>query len=282
MGPMSDSTLTPFTASDGDNIAVRDWPLSPLLAMRGVVVLVHGLGEHSGRYHPLARRLNSWRFAVRGYDQYGHGESGGVRGALPSAARLVDDLADVIDSTRKRMAPGQPLLVLGHSLGGLVAATAVARGAIAIEGLVLSSPPFDAGLNPLQKFLVATLPVVAPNVTLGNGLDPAFLSHDADVVAMYKADALVHDRISARLGRFIADTGPQVVAQAAQWTVPTLLMYAGADKLVDPRGSRAFAAAAPAQVVTSRCFGDLYHEIFNELDARPVYDQFRQWLDERF
>jgi len=279
---MSDSILTPFTASDGDNIAVRDWPLPPVLGIRGVVLLVHGLGEHSGRYHPLARRLNSWQFAVRGYDQYGHGESGGARGALPSPDRLVEDLADVIDSTRKRMQPGQPLVVLGHSLGGLVAATAVARDAIAIEGLVLSSPPFDAGLNRLQKFLVATLPAVAPNLTLGNGLDPDFLSHDPDVVAMYKADPLVHDRISARLGRFIADAGPQVVVHATQWTVPTLLMYAGADKLADPRGSRAFAAAAPAQVVTSRCFDDLYHEIFNELDARPVYDQLRQWLDERF
>lgn len=279
---MSESTLSPFTASDGDNIAVRDWPLPPVLGMRGVVLLVHGLGEHSGRYHPLARRLTSWQFAVRSYDQYGHGESGGVRGALPSPDRLVDDLADLIDSTRKRMLPGQPLVVLGHSLGGLVAAIAVARDAIAIEGLVLSSPPFDAGLNRLQKFLVATLPTVAPNLTLGNGLDPEVLSHDPDVVAMYKADALVHDRISARLGRFIADAGPQVVVHATQWTVPTLLMYAGADKLVDPRGSRAFAAAAPAQVVTSRCFDDLYHEIFNELDVRPVYDRLRQWLDERF
>ncbi len=158
----------------------------------------------------------------------------------------------------------------------------MARNAIAVEGLVLSSPPFDAGLNPLQKLLVATLPAVAPNLTLGNGLDPDFLSHDPDVVALYKADSMVHDRISARLGRFIADAGPQVLARAAQWTVPTLLMYAGMDKLVDPRGSRAFAAVAPAQVVTSRCFDDLYHEIFNELDARPVYDQLRQWLDERF
>lgn len=279
---MSESTLSPFTASDGDNIAVRDWPLSPVLGMRGVVVLVHGLGEHSGRYHPLARRLNSWRFAVRGYDHYGHGESGGVRGALPSPSRLVDDLADVIDSTRKRMAAGQPLIVLGHSLGGLVAAAAVARGAIALEGLVLSSPPFHAGLNPLQKILLATLPSVAPNLTLGNGLDPNFLSHDPEVVALYKADSMVHDRISARLGRFIADAGPQVLAHAAQWTVPTLLMYGGQDKLVDPRGSRAFAADAPAHVVTSRCFDGMYHEIFNELDARPVYDQLRQWLDARF
>ena len=73
-----------------------------------------------------------------------------------------------------------------------------------------------------------------------------------------------------------------VVARAAQWTVPTLLMYAGADKLVDPRGSRAFAAAAPAQVVTAHCFEGLFHEIFNELDARPVFELLRQWLDERF
>ena len=247
-----------------------------------MVVLVHGLGEHSGRYDELARRLNGWGFAVRGYDQYGHGESGGARGALPSAMRLVEDLADVIDSTRKRMRQGLPLIVLGHSLGGLVAASAVAQGVVAIDGLVLSSPAFDAGLNAFQKLLVATLPRIAPNLTVGNGLDPDFLSHDVDVVARYKADPMVHDRISARLGRFIADTGPQVVDRAAQWTVPTLLMYAGADKLVDPGGSRAFAAAAPAQVVTARCFEDLFHEIFNELDAQPVFDLLRRWLDERF
>lgn len=279
---MSDSTLTPFTACDGENLALRDWPLPAGLALRGQVVLVHGLGEHSGRYDYLARRLNSWGFAVRSYDQYGHGESGGVRGALPSPARLVDDLADVVESTRKRMQPGQPMIVLGHSLGGLVAAIAVSQDAIAIQGLVLSSPAFDAGLNAFQKLLVATLPTIAPNLTVGNGLDPDFLSHDVDVVAVYKADTMVHDRISARLGRFIADAGPLVVERAAQWTVPTLLMYAGADKLVDPRGSRAFAAAAPAQVVTSRCFEGMFHEIFNELDARPVFDLLRQWLDERF
>lgn len=279
---MTDSTLTPFTASDGDNLALRDWPATVVRPQRGMVVLVHGLGEHTGRYQELARRLNGWGFAVRGYDQYGHGESGGVRGALPSAMRLVEDLADVIDSTRKRMRQGLPLIVLGHSLGGLVAASAVAQGAVAIDGLVLSSPVFDAALNAFQKLLVATLPRIAPNLTVGNGLDPDFLSHDADVVARYKADPMVHDRISARLGRFIADTGPQVVERAGQWQVPTLLMYAGADKLVDPGGSRAFAAAAPAQVVTARCFEDLFHEIFNEIDAQPVFDLLRRWLDERF
>ncbi len=282
MGLMSGATLTPFTANDGNNLALRDWPLPPALPLRGWVVVVHGLGEHSGRYHDLARRLNNWGFAVRGYDQYGHGESGGMRGALTAPNRLIDDLADVIDRTRRHLQAGQPLIVLGHSLGALVAATAVARGAVTVDALVLSSPPFDAGLNPLQKVLLATLPCVAPNLTLGNGLAPQFLSHDNDVVARYRSDPLVHDRISARLGRFIADAGPCVLAHASRWTVPTLLLYAGADKLVAPRGSRAFAAAAPAQVVTARCFDALYHEVFNELDARPVYDQLRRWLDERF
>jgi alpha-beta hydrolase superfamily lysophospholipase len=278
----SDSTLTPFTASDGDNLAVQDWPLPAGAALRGVVVLVHGLGEHAGRYDHVARRLNHWGFAVRGYDQYGHGESDGVRGALPATARLLDDLTDVIQSTRARMAAGLPLILLGHSLGGLVAACQVALREVPVEGLVLSSPALDPGLNAFQKLLLATIPRFAPNLTLGNGLNPDFISHDPAVVAAYRADPSVHDRISGRLARFIADGGPLVIARAAQWSVPTLLMYAGADKLVNPRGSRAFAAAAPAGVVTTRCFEGLYHEIFNELDAEPVFETLRLWLDERF
>ena len=108
------------------------------------------------------------------------------------------------------------------------------------------------------------------------------ISHDPAVVAAYRADKLVHDRISARLARFIADDGPATVALAPDWKVPTLLLYAGADKLVNPAGSRAFAAAAPKQVVTAHCFETLYHEIFNELDAEPVFAALKAWLDARF
>lgn len=278
----SESTLSTFTASDGDNLAMQDWPLPEGLALRGVVVLVHGLGEHAGRYDHVARRLNAWGFAVRGYDQYGHGESDGVRGALPVAARLIDDLADVIDSTRARMGEGVPLIVLGHSMGGLVSACLVALRQVPVDGLVLSSPALDPELSSFQKLLLSTLPRIAPNLTVGNGLDPDFISHDPDVVAAYKSDPQVHDRISARLARFIADGGSSVVAHAGEWTVPTLLMYAGADKLVNPVGSRAFARAAPAQIVTAHCFDELFHEIFNELDSEPVFETLKQWLDGRF
>lgn len=278
----SDSTLSTFTASDGDNIALQDWPLPEGLALRGVVVLVHGLGEHAGRYDHVARRLNGWGFAVRGYDQYGHGESDGVRGGLPVKPRLLDDLADVIESTRARMQRGVPLVVMGHSMGGLVASSLLASRRVAVEGLVLSSPALDAGLSAFQRLLLATLPRVAPNLTVGNGLDPDFISHDPDVVAAYKADPKVHDRISGRLARFIAGGGPVMLEHAPHWTVPTLLMWAGQDKLVDPRGARAFAAAAPKRVVTARCFDGMFHEIFNELDSEPVFATLKQWLDERF
>ena len=278
----ADSTLSTFVALDGDNLAVQDWPLEKGKSLRGVVILVHGLGEHAGRYDALARRLNGWGFAVRGFDQYGHGESGGPRGGLPTDTRLLDDLTDIVDSTRAGMRRKTPLILLGHSMGGLVAARFAALGMRPIEGLVLSSPALDPGLNPVQKLLLALLPKIAPNLRVGNGLDASLISHDPAVVAAYRADKLVHDRVSGRLARFIADAGPATVALAPSWQVPTLLLYAGADKLVNPAGSRAFAAAAPKQLVSAHCFETLYHEIFNELKSEPVFAELRKWLDARF
>lgn len=278
----TESTLSTFTASDGENLAVQDWPLPEGAAARGTVVVVHGLGEHAGRYDHVARHLNAWGFAVRGYDHYGHGDSGGVRGGLPADSRLVDDLGDIVQSTRQRMPRGTPLIVLGHSMGGLVAACLAALGQVRIDGLVLSSPALDAGLSAFQKLLLATLPRVAPHLTVGNGLDPHFISRDPAVVAAYRADPRVHDRISTRLARFIAEAGPSVIAHAGEWSVPTLLMYAGGDRLVDPAGSRAFADSAPAAMVSTVCFEQHYHEIFNEPDSAPVFGALRLWLDRHF
>jgi len=278
----AESTLSTFIASDGDNVVIQDWPLEPGAPLRGVVIVVHGLGEHAGRYEQVARQLNAWGFAVRGYDQCGHGESGGARGSLPTDTRLLDDLADIVDSTRVRMSRKTPLLLLGHSMGGLVAGRFVSLGLRPVDGLILSSPALDAGLNPFQKFLIAALLKIAPDLRVGNGVKPQFISHDPAVVAAYRADPLVHDRISPRLARFIADAGPKTVALAGQWKVPTLLLYAGDDRLLNPQGSRTFAAAAPKDAVTSVCFDTLYHEIFNEQDAAPVFDALRKWLDQRF
>lgn len=280
MTDFAESTLRTFTAADGENLALQEWPLAPGEPCRGTVLLVHGLGEHVGRYDTVARRMNDWGFAVRGYDQYGHGESAGPRGGLNTDLRLLDDLADMVDATRARMPAGQPLVLLGHSMGGLVAARFVALHLRPVDALVLSSPALDPGLSAVQKLLLATLPRLAPNLRVGNGLDAQYLSHDPHVPAAYLADPLCHDRISARLARFIADAGPATVARAAHWSVPTLLMWAGSDKLVNPAGSRAFAAAAPKGVVQSHCFEPLYHELFNESAelADPVFEMLHHWL----
>ena len=278
----AESSLSILTAIDGSNVVVQDRPLDSSVKLRGVVIVVHGLGEHAGRYEHVARHLNAWGFAVRGYDQCGHGESSGARGSLPSDTRLLDDLADMVDSTRTRYGKDTPVILIGHSMGGLVVGRFVSLQMRAVEGLVMSSPALDAGMNAFQKLLVSVLPKIAPDLRVGNGVKPQFVSHDPAVVAAYKADPLVHDRISARLARFIAAAGPQTLALAPQWTVSTLLMYAGDDRLLNPDGSRVFAAQAPKNVVTTQCFDTLYHEIFNEKDAGPVFATLKKWLDERF
>ena len=267
---------------DNPALALYDWPLPPGSARRGTLLLVHGLGEHAGRYAELARSLNGAGWGVRGYDQVGHGRSPGPRGVLARDAQLLDDLARVIDATRATMPAGAPLVLLGHSLGGLVAARAVSLGLRPVQGLVLSSPALDAGLNAVQKALIAVLYRLAPTLAVGNGLSPRYLSHDTAVVRAYQDDPLVHDRISARLARFIAEAGPAVLASAPHWRVPTLLLYAGDDRLVNPDGSRRFAAAAPANVVSAHRFDRLYHEIFNEVERETVFAQLKTWLDARF
>jgi len=276
-----EATLSTYTASDGDNLAVQDWQLPHPVRPRGTVLVVHGLGEHAGRYDALAQQLNGWGFNVRGYDQYGHGQSGGRRGSVPHQHRLLDDLADLVESTRNR-APELPLVLLGHSLGGLVAAGFVARDIVPVDGLVLSSPALAPRLNGVQKMLLAVVPRVAPNLTVGNGVDPEFLSRDPGVVQAYRKDPLVHDRVSGRLARFIAEEAPVVRSCAPRWLVPTLLMYGGGDRIVDPKGSERFAAAAPRDVVSAHRFDGYYHEIFNEPRAEPVFTRLRQWLDARF
>ena len=176
------------------------------------------------------------------------------------------------------MAPDQSLVLLGHSLGGLLAARFVSLRMRPIDALVLSSPALDPGLNAFQKLLLATLPGIAPNLRVGNGLQVKYLSHDPAVVAAYQADPLVHDRISARLALFIAQAGREVLATAPQWSTPTLLLFAGQDKLVSPQGSRDFLKLAPGAFVQSLCFEALFHEIFNEAEAGGVFAALQQWL----
>lgn len=271
-----------FMTDDGLALVRRDWRATG--PARGTVVLVHGLGEHKGRYAPVAERLNAQGWHVVAYDQRGHGESPGARGAIPDDAALLRDLAVVVGALRTEFAG--PLVLLGHSMGGLVASRFVAEGLRSppaawyrpVDALVLSSPALAADTSAAQKLLLATFGRVAPDLAVNNGLKPAWISRDAAVVAAYVADPLVHDRITPRLARFILEGGARVGRLAPLWRVPTLLLWAGADRCVAPRGSAAFAQAAPAGMVEGQCFDGLYHEILNEPEREQVFARLMAWL----
>ena len=274
--------MNPVITDDGLTLHLRVWPADA--ARRGVVVLVHGLGEHSGRYEHVARRLNGLGFAVVGYDHRGHGRSPGARGGMPCDDALCADLGRVLYAARESF-PG-PLVLLGHSLGGLIAGRFVAEGLQPaparwwrpVDALVLSSPALDPGTNAVQKLLLAVVAPMLPDLAVNNGLKVDWISRDAGVVKAYAADPLVHDRVTGRLGLFVAHQGPAVIAAAPQWKTPTLLMWAGADRCVAPAGSAAFAAVAPRDVVAVREWPGLFHEIFNEPEQGAVLKVLDDWL----
>jgi alpha-beta hydrolase superfamily lysophospholipase len=275
-------TTSILTTPDGESLVMLDAPQTNAHRLHGQVLLVHGLGEHMGRYQHVIQHLNNWGFAVRSYDQYGHGKSSGKHGCLPSPNRLLDDLARVMDDTRKHMASSTPLILLGHSMGGLVAARFVSLNIRPVDALVLSSPALGAKLKPIEKLLLAVLPAIVPNLAVANGLDPNKISHDPKVVKAYLADPLVHNKISPRLGKWIMDSGAATLQAASAWRVPTLLMFAGKDKLVDAGASRAFTGLAPKELLESTCYENLYHEIFNEVDSSAVFGELKSWLDAWF
>ena len=275
--------MTPLRTPDGLDLYRVD--TLPSGTPRAAVLLVHGLGEHLGRYAALTARLVDAGHAVHAFDQRGHGRSPGARGAIPSENAPMTDLAAMIDAVRSRHA-ALPLVLLGHSMGGVEAARFVAESlspapaawSRRVDLLALSSPALAADITRVQRVLLA-LGRLAPDQPAHNGLQPQWVSRDPAVVAAYQADPLVHDRLTPRLGRWILDAGEHVRAAAPRWHTPTLLMWAGADRCVAPRGSQEFAAAAPPALVHARCFETLYHEIFNEPQQDEVVATLLQWLD---
>ena len=267
---------------EAGQLAVYDWAM-PASQPLGTVLLVHGLGEHAGRYGEVVAHLHQWGFAVRAYDQQGHGQSEGARGDMLRPGSLQADLCRVIDDTRQRPALGdKPLILLGHSMGGLVVARTLVEALRPVDAAVLSSPALGAFPTFFQKILMASLPRVLPHLRVDNGLKPEFVSRDPDVVKAYKADALVHRRISAGLAGWILANGEKTLLDAAKWEVPTLLLYAGRDKLVNAQATADFAHAAPQAVVQAQCFEGMYHEIFNDLYRAQVFTALKRWLLARF
>ncbi|MGH9041122.1 MAG: lysophospholipase [Acidimicrobiia bacterium] len=269
-------TEEPWTVSGGPTLWSHRW--EPDGAPVGVIGLIHGLGEHAGRYGDLVDRLTGTGYAVCAIDLRGHGRSGGPRGhtlvdeCLTDIDRLLDDAA--------RRFPGCPRFLYGHSFGGLLVLTHLLRRRPAVAGAVVTGPALHTDLR-AQKLKVLATQVLGrflPAVTLPSGLDAGLISRDPDVVAAYRADPLVHDKVSLGFGCQALDAIDRTLAHAGELSVPTLVLHGGADRLTFPSGSRALAGAAGGEC-TLRIVDDLYHEVHHEPERAAVFDQIVAWLD---
>jgi alpha-beta hydrolase superfamily lysophospholipase len=266
-------------ATDGTPLFVADWPAERAQAQHGGIVLMHGLGEYCGRYAHLARFFNQEGWSVRAFDHRGHGRSAGPRGDVPQGDTILHDAKVVVDDFAQHL--DVPPLLFGHSMGGLFAARFATGKMSPLRGLILSSPALALFMSDIQKLLLKTLGAVAPGLRVSNGLKSRYLTHDPVAVQAYDKDPLVHSKISARLLNGMLDAIGFSQSHAAVLAIPTLMVVAGDDRLVDVAGSQAFFAQLALGIGTLHLYHDFYHEIFNETDAQGVFRDVAAWLANR-
>jgi alpha-beta hydrolase superfamily lysophospholipase len=257
----------------------RRWflPAEPLAA----VILTHGLGEHAGRYARLARWLADRHVAVHAYDLRGHGHSGGPRGHASSLAELVDDLERVVDAVRAQCA-GLPLVLVGHSLGGLITAALLCERDPVVAGAVTSGAALVVpGLAGRRLTKLRLYHAITPRRALSNGLSTSALSRDPEVVRAYKADPLVHRVLTPSLAVEIARVSARVIASADAVRAPMLLLHGEADRICSPDGSRRFYGGLTAPGSRLRIYPGLYHEVFNEPEHLHVFGDVLRFIQVR-
>ena len=248
---------------------------------RGAVAIVHGYGEHSGRYRDFSAWLSERGWLVAACDLPGHGNSPGRRGHIRS---FFDYLAavDALLAEVRRAAPALVFL-LGHSLGGLIAARYLEQGPQAVAGLILSSPFFGLALPvpAWKRALARGLSRLWPALSLPSGIKPEDLSHDPQVVKAYRGDPLVHRVATARWFTEISAAQAAVLREAHRISVPVLIIQGGEDRLTEVAATRRFAARCGTPDLTLRLYAGFYHETLNELGKARVWQGLLSWLEER-
>jgi alpha-beta hydrolase superfamily lysophospholipase len=269
-----------INAPNGLQLFARLWPVEP---PKAVVVLVHGHGEHSGRYQWVAEQMNLQGYAVLAMDQQGHGLNSGERGVARMSG-LIDDIGLWIAEAVKRYAD-TPVFLYGHSMGGQVALNYMfdeGRDHSMIKGFILTGPWFELTFPP-KKFLMTVIKIgrqIFPDYKEHTGLNAAFISRDNDVVKAYQDDKLVHDYISLDLFSNLFNRGISYRNEVFVLPSPCLIMHGGDDRLTSSNASAAFAAAAQGDI-TYKIWPKLYHEIHQEPEKVQVLEYAFKWMEQK-
>ncbi len=247
-----------------------------------VIALVHGYGDHGGRHTWFGEDMAARGYAVYAYDLRGHGLSTGTRGQIKRFDDYLDDTALFLDEVRRRQ-PGTPVVLLGHSLGGLICARFAEERHCDFMALILSSPFFALTVQPEPVKLLGAkaLSAVWPGRDIGNTVLAKDLSHDRAVVEAYVTDPLVHHVAPARWAAETLSAQDAALTAAPRVTLPLLLLYGKEDAVADPAFAEAFFATAGSADKKLVPYEDFYHELFNETGRDRVFDDVAAWLAER-
>jgi len=247
-------------------------------APKAVILLVHGLGEHVGRYEGWAARFNERGVALRAFDLPGHGNSEGRRGVMPFPEKVFDTIDKISEEIVSEF-PGVPFFLYGHSLGGGIVLNYLVRRRPELTGaIVTSSWLLLTETPPRAKALLANVAKkLMPGFTQPSGLKTEFLSRDPEIVTAYRKDPLVHEQISAGLYGWVSYAAAETLARASEISVPLLLVHGRNDMIISPASSVRVAEAAPR--ATLKLWDEGYHELHNDLLKDEHFDFITEWID---
>lgn len=266
-----------FTGQDGLELYYQWW--QPETETKAVLMIVHGLGEHSGRYMNLVQPLSAAGYAIYAFDNRGHGRSPGKRGYINSFEEYRQDVV-AFQGLVKEWEGERPLFIMGHSLGGLITLYTLLHDSSGYAGTVISAPALDTGgVSAVLMAASKILSRIKPDLSVATGLDASGISRDPEVVKAYQNDPLVHGVGTPRL----AVESPAAMAwcqeNAAKLQIPILMLHGTADRLTSPAASRVFFDKLTAPDKTYLSYEGGYHESLNDIHHDQVAADIQNWLD---
>jgi alpha-beta hydrolase superfamily lysophospholipase len=269
-----------FEGERGIEIYYRIW--KPLGKIKALVVLVHGQGDHSGRYTHVAEHLTREGYALWAADLRGHGKSGGKRGHVDNFNDYLDDTGRVIGKAKEQN-PELKTFLIGHSLGGLVALDYAEKHGSKLSGLVATAPLLRLKMQvpPWKAAVGRMLSGLTPTFSMKTGLDPNLLSHDQEIVRNYVNDPLVHGVASARFFTELLHAEEETIRDATKLTLPCLIMQGSGDGIVDPAATEDFFKGVASADKTLKIYEGLYHEVLNEPEKENILKEISAWLSAR-
>jgi len=254
----------------------------PSNEFKAILLIVHGLAEHSGRYTNLVNYFVPRGYAVYGFDQRGHGKSDGLRGYVDKFSNFVNDLNTFLSIVHSRQHDAR-IFMVGHSIGGTIAAAYAIFHQDDFDGLILSGATLKVGAGVSAGLIIAArvLSLLLPKAGL-YVIDATAVSRDKGVVSAYVSDPLVYrGKIRARLGIELIKAMETLQRQMPKIYLPILVLHGTADQLSDPEGSKILYARVSSRDKTLKLYEGFYHEIFNEPECEQVFADVEAWLATR-